>query len=108
MGNGTKEYTVIVQEPAKEMLLNHARFLAQVSENAANRLVEDFVIKAKTLEYMPERCPWLADNGIPQRKYRKLIFEKHYMLVYQVIGDSVYVDAMVDCRQDYRWLLSNP
>jgi len=87
------------------MLLNHARFLAQASENAANRLVEDFVSKAKTLERMPERCPWLTGNGIPQRKYRKLIFEKHYMLVYQVIGDSVYVDAMVDCRQDYGLLL---
>jgi len=86
------------------MLLNHARFLAQVSEIAANRLVDDFISKAKTLEYMPERCPWLSGNGIPERKYRKLIFEKYYMLIYQVIGDSVYVDAMVDCRQE-QWLL---
>ena len=104
MCNGVREYTVIIQERAREMLLNHARFLAQVSEIAANRLVDDFISKAKTLEYMPERCPWLSGNGIPERKYRKLIFEKYYMLIYQVIGDSVYVDAMVDCRQE-QWLL---
>jgi len=87
------------------MLLSHTRFLAQVSENAANRLVEAFAEKAKTLVYMPERCPWLTGDTVPQRKYRKLIFEKHYMLIFQIIGDKVYVDAMVDCRQDYSWLL---
>ena len=105
MDGGDEEYTVIIQEPATDMLLSHTRFLAQVSENAANRLVEAFVDKAKTLGYIPERCPWLAGDAIPQRKYRKLIFEKHYMLIFQIIGDRVYVDAMVDCRQDYSWLL---
>jgi len=30
---------------------------------------------------------------------------KHYMLIYQVKSDVVYVDCVVDCRQDYRWLL---
>jgi hypothetical protein len=33
------------------------------------------------------------------------IREKHYMLVFQVIGDDVFVDAMVDCRQDFIRLL---
>jgi len=105
MGNEDKQYTVIIQGPAKEMLLTHSRFLAQVSENAAIRLVEDFVSKAKTLEYLPERYPWITGSGIPHRKYRKLVFDKYYMLVFQVVENNVYIDAMVDCRQDYRWLL---
>ena len=105
MDSEHKEYTVIIQDPATEMLTAHARYLSQVSEAAANRLVEKFTVKAKTLEFMPERCPWLCDDMIPRNKYRKLIFEKNYMLVFQIIGNKVYVDAMVDCRQDYRWLL---
>jgi len=105
MGSGAEKYTVIIQDPATEMLLSHARFLAQVSEDAANRLVDEFVNKAKSLEDMPERCPWLTDDTIPRHKYRKLIFEKNYMLVFMVKGDKVYIDAMVDCRQDYAWLL---
>jgi len=27
------------------------------------------------------------------------------MLIFQIVGKSVFVDAMVDCRQDYIWLL---
>jgi hypothetical protein len=42
---------------------------------------------------------------LPEHKYRKLLFEKRYLLIYQIKGNTVYVDAMVDCRQDYGWLL---
>ena len=105
MPKEAKKYTVIIQDPATEMLLQHARFLAGVSEPAAKRLSSEFNSKAKTLEKMPERCPWVNHPLIPKQKYRKLIFEKHYMLIFQIIGEFVYVDAMVDCRQDYIWLL---
>jgi len=100
-----REYTVIIGGPATEMLVQHARFLAGASETAAQRLVLEFKVKAKTLETMPGRCPWLSHPLIPEHKYKKLIFEKHYMLIFQIIGKNVYVDAMVDCRQDYIWLL---
>ncbi len=42
---------------------------------------------------------------IPTGKYRKLLIAKRYLLIYLVKGDKVYVDAVVDCRQDYGWLL---
>ena len=100
-----KKYTVIIHDPATEMLVEHTRFLAHVSEAAARRLVSEFKSKAKTLETMPERCPWLHHTLIQEHKYRKLIFGKHYMLVFQIIGETVHVDAMVDCRQEYIWLL---
>ena len=105
MPNESRRYTVTIQEPAAEMLVQHARFLAQVSKTAADQLVTEFVKQAKTLEVMPERCPWIFDPLIPEHKYRKLLFEKHYMLLFQVVGKNVFVDAMVDCRQDYTWLL---
>jgi len=100
-----KEYKVVIQDPAAEMLVQHSRFLAQVSETAAQKLVAEFELKAKTLETMPERCPWLYHPMIPEHKYRKLIFGERYMLIFQIVGQTVFVDAMVDCRQDYAWLL---
>ena len=105
MQNEITKYEVIIQEPAAAMLINHARFLAQVNILAADRLISEFYTKAESLELMPERCPWLFDSLIPEYKYRKLIFGKHYMLLFQIIDNYVYVDAMVDCRQDYSWLL---
>ncbi len=105
MGSENRIFTVIIAEEAAQMLVSHARFLAQVNEAAALRLIEDFQSKAKSLEQYPERNPVLMDPLITPGKYRKLLLEKRYLLIYQVKGSVVYVDAVVDTRQDYGWLL---
>ena len=105
MGSEHKRYNVVISDEAAQMLIAHARFLAQVSEHAAKRLIETFQVKTKSLEQFPERNPWLVDPCIPSGKYRKLLLKKRYLLVYQIKENTVYVDAVVDTRQDYRWLL---
>lgn len=105
MDSGGKSCRVIVSDEAAQMLVSHARFLAQVSETAAQQLISEFGEKAKSLEDFPERNPWLSDPLVPPGKYRKLLMAKRYLLIYQVKGDAVYVDAVVDCRQDFGWLL---
>ncbi len=98
-------HKVVISDEAAHMLVSHSGFLAQVSEAAALQLIAEFNEKAKSLESFPERNPWLSDPMIPARKYRKLLLSKRYLLVYQVKDSTVYVDAVVDCRQDYGWLL---
>lgn len=105
MDSENKRYTVVISDEAKQMLVSHARFLAQVSEHAAMRLVGDFQVRVKSFEQFPERNPWLAELLIPLGKYRKLLLEKRYLLVYQIKENTVYVDAVVDTCQDYGWLL---
>lgn len=105
MRSGNKLYNVIVSDEATQMLVSHSRFLAQVSESAALRLIDEFAEKAKSLEIFPERNPLLADPLIPAGKYRRLLMAKRYLLIYQIKGDTVHVDAVVDTRQDYGWLL---
>lgn len=53
------KYRVIVSARAAQMLVSHAAFLAQVSPAAAERLTVEFEKAAKSLEQMPQRCPWL-------------------------------------------------
>ncbi|MBP1763729.1 MAG: plasmid stabilization system protein [Firmicutes bacterium] len=105
MSNENRTYTVIISEEATQMLVLHARFLAQVSEEAALRLIEEFRDKATSLEQFPERNPILIDPMITKGKYRKLLLEKRYLLIYQIKENIVYIDAVVDTRQDYGWLL---
>ena len=100
-----RKYRVIISERASEMLVSHARFLAQVSEQAAQNLIEKFKVSAKSLEDFPERNPRLDVPAMPINKYRKLLIDKQYLLIYQIKGNVVYVDYIVDCRQDYEWLL---
>ena len=99
------KYRVIVSARAAQMLVSHAAFLAQVSPTAAERLTVEFQKAAKSLERMPQRCQWLRGEYIPRNVYRFILFEKCYLLIFQIAHDVVYADYVVDCRQDYDWLL---
>ena len=100
-----RKYRVIVSEQATQMLVSHVAFLAQVSPEAAERLTVEFEKAANSLEIMPQRCPWLSGEYIPNKTYRFIMFEKIYMIIFQIIDDTVYADYVVDCRQDYGWLI---
>ena len=99
------KYRVIVSERATQMLVSHAAFLAQVSPEAAEQLTVEFEKTANSLEMMPQRCLWLTGEYIPKHAYRFIMFEKCYMIIFQIIDDIVYADYVVDCRQDYSWLI---
>ncbi len=105
MPEKNKPYTVKITGTAWEMLISQARFLANVSVPAANRLIDTFVEMTDSLAALPERNLWLEHDAIPFQKYRKLLFGKHYMALYQIQENTVYVTAVMDCRQDYVWLL---
>lgn len=105
MDGENRVFTVVISEGAAQMLVSHARFLAQVNEAAALQLIEDFQDKAKSLKQYPERNLGVIDPLITPGKYRKLLLEKRYLLIYQIKGAVVYVDAVVDTHQDYGWLL---
>ena len=99
-----KNYEIIISENAAKMLLTHVRFLANVDISSAKRLHAEIVSAIKSLKNLPDRYPWLTDNMIPANKYRKMPVAKQYLLIYQIKENSVYVDYIADCRQDYKWL----
>ena len=105
MRSGGEIFEVKVTDTAWNQMIGHARFLANVNAGAAGRLVDEFVEKAGTLAHMPERCPWLIHVMVPFQKYRRLLFGRHYMALYEIRGNTVYITAVADCRQDYGWLL---
>ena len=107
MKNESKRYNVIIEKSAARMALQHVRHLTEYSESAALRFQKEFIDRAKSLESMPERCSWVSDPNIDRQKYRKLLFERHYLLIFRVEAETskVYIDAVVDCHQNYGWLL---
>ena len=102
-----KKYDVIISEQAATLLEGHAAFLSKVSQKAAERFISSFVVAAKSLEDMPERCPWINLPYIPFRRYKKLLFCKRYMIVFSLCDRTVYISYVIDTRQEYQWILSN-
>ena len=99
------QYKVIISDRAKEMLSMHIRFLAQVNKSAATKLKSRLVEEMRSLQDLSQRYPFFHENYIPANKYHKLYVENWYLVLYQIKDDTVYVDWIVDCRQDYQWLL---
>lgn len=100
------KYRVIISDQAKQNLLLHVRFLAQINKSAAQKLRQRIVAEIRSLEQMPHRYPFLNAEFIPPNKYHKLYIENYYLILYQIRDDTVYVDWIVDCRQDYQWLIT--
>lgn len=99
------KYTVIVSDLARQMLGQHIRFLAQVNRSAALDLKKRFLEEFRTLEALPQRYPFFNAEFIPPNKYHKLYVKNWFLVLFQIKDDVVYIDWIVDCRQDYQWLL---
>ena len=99
------KYKVVISDKAKEMLGVHIRFLAQVNRKAASDLKNRLICEIRSLEEMAQRFPFFNEAYIPANKYHKLYVKEYYLVLYQIKDSTVYVDWIVDCRQDYQWLL---
>lgn len=99
------QYKVIVSDRARQMLADHVRSLAQKNPPAARRTKNELMDAIRSLSSMPMRHPFLNAEFIPLNKYHKMFVEKWYLILYQVKDQTVYVDYIVDGRQDYRWLI---
>ena len=97
------KYKVIISDRAKEMLGMHIRFLAQ--KNAAPNLKKRLIAEIRSLQESPQRYPFFNETYIPANKYHKLYVENWYLVLYQIRDNVVYVDWIVDCRQEYEWLM---
>lgn len=99
------KFQVIVSKRAARQLVEQAAFVAQLEERLAHQLVADFRRAADSLQSFPHRNPILRSDVFATEKYRKMLFGKWYLLIYQIKGERVFVEYVIDGRQDYQWLL---
>ncbi|MDD2294761.1 MAG: type II toxin-antitoxin system RelE/ParE family toxin [Eubacteriales bacterium] len=99
------EYHVVVSDHAKLDAGNHVAFLAEKSEEAARELQTRLITAIRTLCEMPMRYPFFNEPYIPPNKYHKMFVAKYYLVLYQVKDDHVFVDMILDARQELPWLL---
>ena len=99
-----RKYRVLISGEARRMLTEHVFFLAGVNPEAAERLRVRILESIRGLETMPERYPYL-DPDDRRSPYRKMVIPKQYLVIYIVQEDAVYIEYVLDGRQDYGWLL---
>lgn len=99
------KYKVIVSEKAREMLKKHIAFIANVSKESAKKQKDVIIQSIKKLKEDAEIYPFFENDYIPKNKYHKYVISKRYIILYQIRDDIVYIDYVIDTRQDYSWLL---
>ena len=100
MANNDKTFAVILSTAANDRIAEHFEFLARVSEEAADRLLDGLINDIQSLCKMPYRNPVYDRPYVQPLKYRYLISCKRYKIVYQIVDDTVFVDDIQDCRQN--------
>ena len=100
-----KLYEVKISEEAQRGLGRIVSFVALNSIQAARVLKKDIIAEISSLKLFPERTPFLEEEFIPFNKYHKLVVRRNYLVIYQIKDDTVFVDYVIDCRQDYEWLI---
>ena len=52
----------------------------------------------RSLSDMPAGFPLFESDYIKSGEYHKMYIEKWYLVLYQIIDDTVYVEYIIDCR----------
>lgn len=99
-----RKYRVTVSGEVRRMLTEQVFFLAGVNPQAAKALQTRLMEAIRSLETMPERYPYL-DPEDRRNPHRKMVVSRRYLILYTVQDDTVYVEYVLDGRQDYGWLL---
>ncbi|MCC8180041.1 MAG: type II toxin-antitoxin system RelE/ParE family toxin [Planctomycetes bacterium] len=97
-------YKVLIVTRAREMLNSHIRFMANANATAARKTNKRIMDAIRSLAMMPERFPLFKDH-IFGNKHRKMFVENWYLIISQIKEQTVFVEYIMDCRQDYNWLI---
>ena len=89
-----------MSEDALGMLDSHAEFLARVSKSASLKLIDRILDDIESLTELPERCPVYDNQFVPRGRYRQLLSNRRYLILFEIADAAVYVDYIIDCRKD--------
>ena len=95
------KYKVIVSRHVAEHLLGNIEFISNVSTEAAHRFIEEYENVITRLEDNPLQYQIDTSFNNPY-KYRRAVFARWYKCLFIVDNSVVYLDSVVDCRQDDR------
>lgn len=89
---------LIYSAESREMLNSHIEFLARVSIKASTKLLQEYFIGIENIKRNPYGYPYLGER---KQRYHKYLFCKRYLIIYLVEKETIYIDYIVDVRQNY-------
>lgn len=88
---------IFISNKAKYELYLHSFYKSKYNKQTAEKFLNDFNSSIQSLVSFPYMYPKLSFNN----SYRKLIFNKKYVIIYTIENDIIYIDSVVNCKQNY-------
>ena len=85
---------------AQNSIDKHIQFLSNVSIKAAiklNEILKDYIL---ILKYFPKIGKMIYKIKEPPIQFRKLVINKQYILIYYIQKNNVFIDDILDARQN--------
>ena len=101
-----QEYNVVFSETAEKDLDDVVEYLSNFSASIARRYYDEIMVKALSLAFMPQRCPFVQDTALREKGYRWL-FVRNYTVFFVIDEASSIVDirAIMYSSREYTALL---
>ena len=101
-----QEYEVVFSETAENDLDKVVEYLGNFSPSIARRYYDEIMVKALSLAFMPQRCPFVQDDALHGKGYRWL-FVRNYTIFFVIDEATNVVDirAIMYSRREYTALL---
>lgn len=99
------KYKIIISDKANEQIKQNLAFISKVSKAAAKVQNTEFKNAIKSIKEDPKSYKFLSEEYLQSNKYRKYVVSKRYIILYQIIEETVYIEFVIDTRTDYNWLI---
>ena len=99
------KHNIYLTNNAYNMIKAHISFLSKVSIKAAIKLKQTFKKYIIILKYYPKLGKELNSKSKkpPSIKIRKMVIEKRYILLYFIVNNNIYIDAILDSRRNNKY-----
>lgn len=87
------KFKVTVRPAAASEFATHIEFLSRKSIRTANAIIDDFEKLESILSERPASFPIFYKN------YRKANIPPRYAVLFEIVGNKVFVDKIIDMRQ---------
>ena len=102
MNEAAKRYSVRLLTPAQFDLEEIAQLYRSLAGAASARRITDAIYDAlEQLSRFPLSGPVMRDRELAALGYRSIVVKRKYIVIYRLLGDTVFIYHIFDGRSDY-------
>lgn len=88
---------ILISNEARDQLYLHSFYKSKYSKLSSLKFLKDFNSSIQTLLLFPYMYPKISTKS----PYRKILFNKKYLIIYFIENNNIYIDSIINCKQNY-------